>query len=148
MSQTDLLNRSLMMEPNGEQRMTKRRKHKTGSPMEKAAAYSRAVRQGDFIHVAGTTGYDYENMVMPTGVAEQARNCMETIQASLIALDASLHDVVRANYYVTKPDYFEEVAPVLAEFFGGIDPAATMIVCGLTKSEMKIEIEVTAQLTV
>jgi len=126
--------------------MTTRRKHTTGSPMEKAAAYSRAVRQGDFIHVAGTTGYDYENMVMPTDVAEQAHNCMETIRASLVALDATLHDIVRANYYVTKPEYFEDVAPVLSEFLGGIDPAATMIVCGLTKSEMKIDIEVTAQL--
>lgn len=113
--------------------------------MEKAAAYSRAIRHGDFIHVAGTTGYDYENMVMPADVAEQARNCMETIRTSLEALDATLHDVVRANYYVTKPEYFDAVAPVLAEYLGGIDPAATMIVCGLTREEMKIEIEVTAQ---
>ncbi len=126
--------------------MTARRKHSTGSPMEKAAAYSRAVRQGDFVYVAGTTGYDYETMSMPTEAAEQARNCMKTIQASLLALGATLHDIIRVNYYVTKPEYFEDVAPILSEFLGGIDPAATMIVCGLVKSEMKIEIEVTAQL--
>jgi len=67
--------------------------------------------------------------------------------ASLLALDATLHDIVRANYYVTKPEYFDDVAPVLSEYLGGIDPAATMIVCGLVRSEMKIEIEVTAQLS-
>ncbi|MEM8817424.1 MAG: RidA family protein [Pseudomonadota bacterium] len=114
--------------------------------MEKAAAYSRAVRQGNLVHVAGTTGYDYETMSMPADVVDQARNCMQTIRASLEALDASLQDVVRAKYYITKPEYFDAVAPVLAEFLGGTDPAATMIVCGLIKEEMKIEIEVTAQL--
>ena len=126
--------------------MTKRRKHSTGSPLEKAAAYSRAVRQGDFVHVAGTTGYDYETMQMPEDVAEQAHNCMNTIRASLEALDATLQDIVRANYYVTRPEYFEAVAPVLSEYLGGIDPAATMIVCGLIREDMKIEIDVTAQL--
>ena len=127
--------------------MTERRKHSTGSPFEKAAAYSRAVRQGPFVHVAGTTGYDYEAMEMPADVAEQARNCFKTIAQSLAALDASLSDVVRVRYYVTKPEFFEQVAPVLAEYLGGIDPAATMIVCSLIREEMLIEIEVTAQVS-
>ena len=125
--------------------MTDRRKHSTGSPFEKAAAYSRAVRQGQFVHVSGTTGYDYEAMEMPADVAAQTRNCFTTIAASLAALDASLSDVVRVRYYVTKPEHFEAVAPVLAEYLGGIDPAATMIVCQLILPEMLIEIEVTAQ---
>ena len=125
--------------------MTERRKHATRSPFEKAAAYSRAVRQGPFVHVSGTTGYDYVSMEMPSDVADQARNCFTTITASLEALDAKLSDVVRVRYYVTKPEYFEAVAPVLAEFLGGIDPAATMIVCDLIRPEMLIEIEVTAQ---
>lgn len=125
--------------------MTDRRKHSTGSPFEKTAAYSRAVRQGPFVHVSGTTGYDYEAMEMPADVTEQARNCFTTIAASLAALDASLSDVVRVRYYVTKPEYFEAVAPVLAEYLGGTDPAATMIVCQLIRPEMLIEIEVTAQ---
>jgi enamine deaminase RidA (YjgF/YER057c/UK114 family) len=99
--------------------MSERRKHSTGSPFEKAAAYSRAVRQGPFIHVSGTTGYDYEAMEMPASVADQARNCFTTIAASLAALDASLSDVVRARYYVTKPEHFDLVAPVLAEHLGG-----------------------------
>ncbi|MCY0093339.1 RidA family protein [Hoeflea ulvae] len=125
--------------------MNDRRKHSTGSPFETAAAYSRAVRQGPFVHVSGTTGYDYTAMEMPTHVADQARNCFTTIAASLAALDASLSDIVRVRYYVTKPEYFETVAPVLAEHLGGIDPAATMIVCQLIRPEMLIEIEVTAQ---
>lgn len=125
--------------------MTTRRKHSTGSPMEKAAAYSRAVRVGPFVHVSGTTGYDYATMKMPAGVADQARNCLTTIAASLAALDASMADIVRATYYVTKPEHFEAVAPVLAEYLGGVDPAATMIVCELIRPEMLIEIEVTAQ---
>lgn len=125
--------------------MSDKRKHSTGSPFEKAAAYSRAVRQGPFVHVSGTTGYDYTAMEMPADVADQARNCFTTIAASLAALDASLSDVVRVRYYVTKPEYFEAVAPVLAEYLGGIDPAATMIVCQLIRPEMLIEIEVTAQ---
>lgn len=125
--------------------MSDRRKHTTGSPFEKAAAYSRAVRQGPFVHVSGTTGYDYTAMEMPADVADQARNCFTTIAASLAALDASLSDVVRVRYYVTKPEHFDAVAPVLAEHLGGIDPAATMIVCQLIRPEMLIEIEVTAQ---
>lgn len=125
--------------------MSERRKHSTGSPYEKAAAYSRAVRQGAFVYVSGTTGYDYETMAMPEDVAEQARNCFRTIAASLAALDASLSDIVRVNYYVTRPEHFDAVAPVLADFLGGIDPAATMIVCQLIRQEMLIEIEVTAQ---
>lgn len=125
--------------------MSERRKHSTGSPFEKAAAYSRAVRQGPFVHVSGTTGYDYAAMEIPADVAAQARNCFKTISASLNALDASLSDVVRVRYYVTKPEYFDAVAPVLAEYLGGVDPAATMVVCQLVRPEMLIEIEVTAQ---
>ncbi|VVT26620.1 RidA family protein [Hoeflea sp. EC-HK425] len=125
--------------------MSERRRYSTGSPFEKAAAYSRAVRQGPFVHVSGTTGYDYEAMEMPASVADQARNCLTTIAASLAALEASMSDVVRVRYYVTKPEHFDLVAPVLAEHLSGIDPAATMIVCQLIRPEMLIEIEVTAQ---
>lgn len=125
--------------------MRNRRKHSTGSHFEKAAAYSRAVRQGSFVHVSGTTGYDYASMQMPTDVAVQARNCFTTIAASLAALDAGISDIVRVTYYITKPEYMDAVAPVLTKFLGGIDPAATMIVCQLVRPEMLIEIEVTAQ---
>jgi enamine deaminase RidA (YjgF/YER057c/UK114 family) len=117
----------------------------TGSPFEKTAGYSRAVSDGDFCWVAGTTGYDYATMTMPDRVEDQVRNTMKTISAALAEAGFALSDVVRANYYVTDAAYVDRVFPVLGEYFGEIRPAATMIVCGLNKPEMKIEIEVTAR---
>ena len=117
----------------------------TGSPFERTAGYSRAVSDGDFCWVAGTTGYDYATMTMPESVADQTRNAMETIARALGEAGFSLSDVVRANYYITDAAYVDTVFPVLGSYFGEIRPAATMIVCGLNKPEMKIEIEVTAR---
>ncbi|MGI6856894.1 RidA family protein [Mesorhizobium sp. 1B3] len=116
----------------------------TGSPFEKTAGYSRAVVQGDWCFVSGTTGYDYMTMTMPESVEEQTRACLATIVAALEEGGFSLADVVRAHYYVTDQDYVDRVFPILGEAFGDIRPAATMIVCKLNKPEMKIEIEVTA----
>lgn len=117
----------------------------SGSPFEKTAGYSRAVTDGDFCWVAGTTGYDYATMQMPESVEAQTRNTLETIRKALDEAGFSLHDVVRANYYVTDRDYVDTVFPILGEYFGEIRPAATMIICQLNKPEMKIEIEVTAR---
>lgn len=117
----------------------------TGSPFEKTAGYSRAVSDGDFCWVAGTTGYDYATMTMSDSVEDQTHNAMETIAKALDEAGFSLTDVVRANYYITDSAYVDAVFPVLGSYFGEIRPAATMIVCGLNKPEMKIEIEVTAR---
>lgn len=122
-----------------------RRLISTGSPFEKTAGYSRAVSDGDFCWVAGTTGYDYATMSMPESVEDQTRNTMKTISAALAEAGFSLSDVVRANYYITDAAYVDRVFPILGEYFGEIRPAATMVVCGLNKPEMKIEIEVTAR---
>ena len=116
----------------------------TGSPFEKTAGYSRAVVQGDWCFVSGTTGYDYATMTMPETVEEQTRNCLETIIKALAEGGFELADVVRAHYYITDSGYVDRVFPILGEYFGGIRPAATMITCGLNTPEMKIEIEVTA----
>ena len=116
----------------------------TGSPFEKAAGYSRAVVQGDWCFVSGTTGYDYASMTMPETVEEQTRNCLATIGNALDQGGFTLADVVRAHYYITDAAYVDRVFPILGEAFGEIRPAATMIVCGLNRPEMKIEIEVTA----
>ncbi len=116
----------------------------TGSPFEKTAGYSRAVVQGDWCFVAGTTGYDYATMTMPDSVEEQTRNCLATVGKALNDGGFSLEDVVRAHYYITDAAYADIVFPILGEAFGDIRPAATMIVCGLNTPEMKIEIEVTA----
>lgn len=121
-----------------------RRLISTGSPFEKTAGYSRAVVDGDWCFVAGTTGYDYAAMTMPESVEEQTRNCLATIAAALQEGGFSLADVVRARYYVTDRAFVQKVFPILGEHFGDIRPAATMIVCELNEPEMKIEIEVTA----
>lgn len=116
----------------------------TGSPFEKTAGYSRAVAQGDWCFVSGTTGYDYATMTMPEAIEDQTRNCMATISKALEAAGFSLADVVRVHYYITDPAFVDVVFPILGGYFGEIRPAATMIVCGLNKPEMKIEIEATA----
>ena len=121
-----------------------RRLISTGSPFEKTAGYSRAVVDGDWCFVAGTTGYDYETMTMPESVEEQARNCLDTIGKALADAGFSLADVVRARYHVTDRAFVPLVYPILGERFGDVRPAATMTVCGLAEPEMKIEIEVTA----
>ena len=116
----------------------------TGSPFEKTAGYSRAVVQGDWCFVSGTTGYDYSTMAMPESVEAQTRNCLATISRALEEGGFSLADVVRAHYYITDAAFVDLVFPIFGGAFGEIRPAATMIVCGLNKPEMKIEIEVTA----
>ncbi|MBC8129078.1 MAG: RidA family protein [Rhizobiaceae bacterium] len=122
-----------------------RRLVSTGSPFETVAGYSRAVADGDWCWVAGTTGYDYAAMVMPDGVADQTRNAMETIVKALREAGFELTDVVRATYYLTDAAEMDIVFPIVGAYFSEVRPAATMIVCGLIKPEMKIEIEVTAK---
>ena len=116
----------------------------TGSPFEKTAGYSRAVVQGEWCFVSGTTGYDYATMTMPDSVERQTRNCLKTIARALEEAGFAMRDVVRAHYYVTDRADVDVVFPILGETFGDIRPAATMVVCQLNKPEMKIEIEVTA----
>ena len=116
----------------------------TGSPFEKTAGYSRAVADGDWCFVSGTTGYDYASMAMPDAVEDQTRNALGTIAKALDEAGFEMADVVRAHYYVTDRSYVQRVFPILGEAFGDIRPAATMIVCELNEPEMKIEIEVTA----
>ena len=99
---------------------------------------------GEWCFVSGTTGYDYATMTMPESVEQQTRNCLATISRALDEGGFALADVVRAHYYITDAAYVDQVFPILGEAFGEIRPAATMIVCGLNKPEMKIEIEVTA----
>ncbi|RVI97959.1 RidA family protein [Sinorhizobium medicae] len=116
----------------------------SGSPFERTAGYSRAVVKGDWCFVSGTTGYDYATMTMPETVEEQARNCLKTIEDALEQAGFSLSDVVRNHYYVTDASFADRVFPIFGETFGDIRPAATMIVCDLIRSEMLIDIEVTA----
>jgi enamine deaminase RidA (YjgF/YER057c/UK114 family) len=121
-----------------------RRLISTGSPFEAVAGYSRAVVQGEWCFVAGTTGYDYATMVMPEGAGAQARNALQTIATALTDAGFGLPDVVRATYYLTDAADADALFAETGAAFAGIRPAATLIVCGLLTPEMKVEIEVTA----
>jgi enamine deaminase RidA (YjgF/YER057c/UK114 family) len=121
-----------------------RRLISSGSPFEKQVGYSRALVDGDWAFVAGTTGYDPETRLMPDSAADQARNALALIARTLEDAGFAMADIVRATYYFTDAAYWDEVAPVLGETFGEVRPAATALIVGLIKAEMKIEIEVTA----
>ncbi|MEW9306520.1 RidA family protein [Labrys neptuniae] len=116
----------------------------TGSPLERSAGYSRAVVQGDWCFVSGTTGYDYASMTLPDDIATQTENTLATIEKALVEGGFAMSQVVRATYYVTSTDHVETVMAVTGRVFGEIRPAATMLICDLIKPEIKVEIEVTA----
>jgi len=116
----------------------------SGSPFEAKMGYSRAVVKGAWCFVSGTTGYDYATMVMPDGIAEQARNCFRTIGGVLDQAGFTMEDVVRVQYTISDAALVDELIPALGEAFAEIRPAATMVVAGLIRPEMLVEIEVTA----
>ena len=118
----------------------------SGSPFEKKIGYSRALVDGNMVYVSGTTGYDYSSMTMPEDAGAQARNALGTINRALEEAGSSLRDVVRVRYYITDMAWYDALVAVAGETFGDIRPAATMVVCGLTTPEMKLEIEVTARI--
>ncbi len=116
----------------------------TGSPFETALGYSRAVVKGPWCFVSGTTGYDYAAMAMPDSAADQARNAFATIFATLEQAGFAPEDIVRVQYTITDPAILDEITPVLGAAMKSALPAATMVVAGLIRPEMKVEIEVTA----
>ena len=118
----------------------------SGSPFEARIGYSRAVVDGNMVYVSGTTGYDYTTMTMPEDAGEQARNALHTISRALEEVGASIKDTLRVRYYITDMAWYDALVAVAGETFGDIRPAATMVVCGLTTPEMKVEIEVTARI--
>ena len=116
----------------------------SGSPFEKTMGYSRAVVQGAFCFVSGTTGYDYSKMQMPEDVATQTANALRTIEGALSQAGFAMSDVVRATYYLADAAYADAIIPILGQTFGEIRPAASVVIAQLMKPEMKVEIEVTA----
>jgi len=116
----------------------------TGSSFESLAGFSRAVVEGNRIHVSGTTGFDYATMQIDPDPEVQTRQCFRNIAEVLRRAGATLDDVVRVRYLLTDAALFERLAPVFAEHLGRAAPAATAMVVGLIDPRMKIEIEVTA----
>jgi enamine deaminase RidA (YjgF/YER057c/UK114 family) len=117
----------------------------SGSSFEKLAGYSRAVAVGEWVFVAGTTGYDYSNMTIAADVESQTRQAFRNISAALEQAGCALNDIVRVRYYLTNQGDFQSIAPIFGEFLGQARPAATAIICGLVEPEIRIEIEVTAR---
>ncbi|MDC0769957.1 RidA family protein [Streptomyces sp. HD] len=117
----------------------------SGSTFEEQIGYARAVVDGDWVHVSGTTGFDYTTMTISEDVVEQAEQCLRNVGAALEEAGASFADVVRVRYLLPERADFEPCWPVLRRHFGQVRPAATMMMCGLADPRMKIEIEVYAR---
>jgi enamine deaminase RidA (YjgF/YER057c/UK114 family) len=117
----------------------------SGSRFEEQIGYSRAVVDGEWVFVSGTTGFDYATMSISDDVVEQTEQCLRNIIAALKQAGAGLEDVVRVTYLVPQAADFPQSWPVLRRYFGAIRPAATMLSAGLADPRMKIEIEVTAR---
>lgn len=117
----------------------------SGSIFEEQIGYSRAVVDGDWVFVSGTTGFNYTTMTISDDLLAQAEQCLQNIAAALAQAGSSLQDVVRVTYVLPNPADFEPCWPVLRRYFGEIRPAAMMISAGLADPRMKIEIEVTAR---
>ena len=121
-----------------------RRLISSGSTFEAQIGYSRAVVQGDWVFVSGTTGFDYATMTISDDVATQCEQVMRNIAAALSEAGAAMSDVVRVHYYLPNADDFPACWPILQRWFGTVRPAATMLATCLADPRMKIEIEVTA----
>ena len=116
----------------------------SGSSFEAEIGYSRAVVQGDWIFVSGTTGFDYSTMTISDDLAVQTEQCLKNIESALLQAGASMKDIVRATYVLPNGEDFPQCWPVLRTYFANVRPAAMMISAGLADPRMKIEIEVTA----
>ncbi len=116
----------------------------SGSLFEAEIGYSRAVVQGDWVFVSGTTGFDYENMTIADDIVAQTDQCFKNIISALREAEATLKDVVRVTYILPDATEFKLCWPVLKKYFGTIKPSATMFSAGLADNRMKIEIQVTA----
>ena len=117
----------------------------SGSVFETEMAYSRAVVDGDWIFVSGTTGFNYANMTISDDVLEQADQTFRNIKAAMEQAGFALADIVRVHYLLPNADDFKTCWPVMKKYLGDVRPAATMLVAGLADPRMKIEIEVTAK---
>ena len=124
--------------------MPTRKRISSGSTFEAEIGYSRAVVQGDWVFVSGTTSFDYATMTIADGLLEQTEQCLKNIAAALEQAGSSLQDVVRVTYVLPNGAEFPECWPVLRKYFDEVRPAAMMISAGLADPRMRIEIEVTA----
>ena len=116
--------------------MNERRVILSGSTFEEQIGYARAVVDGDWVHVSGTTGFDYSAMTISEDVVEQAEQCLRNIESALTEAGCTFADVVRVRYLLPVREDFEPCRPALRHRFGAVRPAATMLVCGLADPRM------------
>ncbi len=122
-----------------------RRRISSGSSFEELASYSRAVVDGEWVFVSGTTGFDYAAGTISGDVVEQTEQTFRNIEAALAEAGAEMADVVRIRVFVADPADFEKIAPIIGRHCREARPANTTIVASLVDSRMKVEIEVTAR---
>ena len=120
--------------------------YSSGSSFEQQMGYSRAVADGEYLFVSGTTGFNYDTMTIAADVVSQAKQCLYNLEHVLGQAGLSFADVVRITYIIPRREDFEPCWPLFREAFGDHPPAATMLVAGLYDPAMKLEIEVTAKL--
>ena len=119
----------------------------SGSEFESKIGYSRAVVDGDYVFVSGTTGFDYQSMSISDNPVEQADQCFKNIEKALHEAGSSLDQVVRVHYIFPEKSDFEPCWPIFKKYLGKACPAATVFVAGLLDDRMKLEIEITARVT-
>ena len=122
-----------------------RRLISSGSSFEREIGYSRAVVDGEWVFVSGTTGFDYQSMTISDSLLEQTEQCLRNITSALEQAGTGLRDVVRVTYILPKAEDFPQCWPILKKYFGDVRPAATMLSAGLADPRIRIEIEVTAR---
>ena len=123
-----------------------RRLISSGSTFEKEIGYSRAVVDGEWIFVSGTTGFDYSKMTISDDLLEQTDQCFRNIEMALKEAGSSLKDTVRVTYAFPVAADFEKCWPVMRRYLGDVRPAAMMISAGLSDPRMLIEIQITARI--
>ena len=131
---------------NADEQSMSRKLISSGSTFEEQIGYSRAVVDGDWVFVSGTTGFNYGDMSLSDDLLEQTEQCLKNIETALREAGASLKDVVRVTYVLPNASEFQQCWPVLRRYFGEVRPAAMMISAGLADPRIKIEIEVTARI--
>lgn len=123
-----------------------RRRISSGSSFEQAAGYSRAVVDQDWVHVSGTTGFDYTSMTIASDLLAQTEQCFANLSSALAQAGCTLDDVLRVRYLLIDARDFEPLAPVFGKYFARARPAATAMVVGLVDPRIRIEIEATARI--
>jgi enamine deaminase RidA (YjgF/YER057c/UK114 family) len=115
-----------------------------GSAFEERIGYARAVVVGPWIHVSGTTGFNYDTLELADGVVDQAAQTLRNIDGVLDRAGAAREDIVSVRYIFADRDDFEPCWPLFREYFGPVRPAATMFVAELADPRVLVEIEVVA----